>query len=270
MITNLKEWNKYTSNNEGNSINSIIDNIIMPKKDDKKFKLIESFLFEENLNKFAETIVKSTAHKMNLALLDQDENKYKNALKECFSVKLGKQFVRDFIKWMKDINYIKSVNESLVNESYHKVTIGADDKENTFDIYANEGYVTLVQKNASGNRERVFINDNHVDELIKVLQNLKTYSNKPQSPKYSVGTKISQDLSDLLNLATQEIGGTNYKEFIEAFESFERKYKISLRTPPNGTALKSLNSFDWDDEKDFTDSEEDKKDIKNRWYNALN
>ncbi len=189
----------------------------------------------------------------------------------------SKQYYDRTLYNKESIKTIKDWKNYKLNENSNRISLPS--KDDVLDVFPEKGYVTLKQKNSNGQREMVIIDDEIIPKLIEILQSQISKSDYklPRSsqnreyngPQYQVGNKISQDLADLVSLAVQTKGGLNYDEFIKAFDKFEQTYNIVLIKPSNGTELIKANDFEWDDEKDFQDTEEDKQDITARWYKAF-
>jgi hypothetical protein len=67
-----------------------------------------------------------------------------------------------------------------------------------------------------------------------------------------------------LNIAVQTKDGSNIIIFSDLFSEFKNNYNIDLLLPKKKDLIKA-GEFDWDDEKDFKNTTEDKQDIIERW-----
>lgn len=261
MITSLKDWKKHQESLKINESNSNTDINI---GDIVKYIRPATDLYDD-------ANIKSQLHKYTWVVKEIEEPKSGFMDKNTY-IHVKRQDDPNITKiWRLDDCQLvkKDNNESNMNEN----KISLKSKDDIVDVFTEKGYVILKQKNYKGDREQVIIDNEIINELIDILKN--HIANEPKSskiyngPKYSVSNKISQDLSDLLSIAVETKDGTNYDNFIKAFNIFEIHYDTKLIKPENGAELVKANNFDWDDEKDFKDTDEDKQDITKRWYKAF-
>lgn len=76
--------------------------------------------------------------------------------------------------------------------------------------------------------------------------------------KYSVGSKLNQDLSDILNAAM-----TNYDDYVNKIEQFNSEHDMNLQPLPEPYISHSAN-FDWEDGEELSAQE-----IQLRWDSML-
>ncbi len=101
----------------------------------------------------------------------------------------------------------------------------------------------------------VDINSEELDFVIaRIKKEFKTSEPESHQRKYSVGTEISQDLSDILNAAM-----TNYDEYVSKVKDFNSKYDTNLQPLPEPYIGHSAN-FNWEDGEELSTQE-----IQLRW-----